>query len=201
MKFLMDMQNKFRPLFGKGGKLEKLHPLFDAGDTFLFTPDTVTDRGAHVRDAVDLKRVMMFVIFGLLPCTLMGIWNAGHQFNAINAGAPQGLFADVLRGCIIVLPIIFVSYAAGGIWEVLFACVRKHEVNEGLLVTGAVPGLEEDWDLRREVRHHRQAEVRALLTLRRDRRRVLAQARRPDQLADGEFESRVVNLKQRELFE
>ncbi|MCE9616659.1 MAG: NADH:ubiquinone reductase (Na(+)-transporting) subunit B [Lentisphaerae bacterium] len=136
MKFLLNLHDKLRPLFHKGGKLEKIEPLFDAQDTFLFTPATVTAKGAHVRDALDLKRVMIVVVLALLPCTLFGIWNAGHQYSLINVGAPQGLGADVLRGCRLVLPIIFVSYLVGGLWEVLFACVRRHEINEGFLVTG-----------------------------------------------------------------
>jgi Na+-transporting NADH:ubiquinone oxidoreductase subunit B len=136
MKFMLDMHDKFRPLFEKGGKLEKLWPLFDAHDTFVFTPADVTTRGSHVRDAIDLKRVMITVVLGLLPCTIFGMWNAGHQFNAVNVGAPQGFMADMIKGSLMVLPIIFVSYAAGGVWEVLFCCVRRHEVNEGFLVTG-----------------------------------------------------------------
>ena len=136
MKFIKDMNDKVRPLFEKGGKLEKLYPLFDAGDTFTFTPAAVTGKGAHVRDAVDMKRVMITVIYSLMPCLFFGIWNAGHQYNMANVGASTGFVADMIRGAIIVLPIVIVSYAVGGAWEVLFACVRKHEINEGLLVTG-----------------------------------------------------------------
>ncbi len=136
MKFMLDMHDKIRPLFEKGGKFEKFWPLFDAHDTFVFTPADVTTKGAHVRDAIDLKRVMITVVFALIPCTLFGIWNAGHQYNAVNVGASEGFTADMLRGALIVLPIIFTSYAVGGIWEVLFCCVRRHEINEGFLVTG-----------------------------------------------------------------
>jgi len=136
MKFILKMHDKMRPLFEKGGKLHKLEPIFDAADNFMFTPDVVTTSGSHIRDAVDLKRVMVFVIFGLVPCTLFGIWNAGHQYNLANVGASQGLIADIIRGAIIVMPIIIVSYGVGGFWEVLFSCVRRHQINEGLLVTG-----------------------------------------------------------------
>jgi Na+-transporting NADH:ubiquinone oxidoreductase subunit B len=136
MKFILKIHDKMRPLFAKSGKLNKLEPLFDAGDSFMFTPDIVTTSGSHVRDAIDLKRVMVFVIFGLIPATLFGIWNAGHQYNLANVGATQGLVSDIIRGAIIVMPIIIVSYAAGGFWEVLFSCVRRHQINEGLLVTG-----------------------------------------------------------------
>ena len=148
MKFILNMHDKVRHLFGKGGKFESVGPIFDAADTFMFTPDHRTGSGAHVRDAVDIKRVMMTVIYAVLPCFLFGIWNAGHQYNVINAVAEAGnafiasdVFAaaflnDVIRGLIIMLPILIVSYAVGGFWEVLFSCIRKHEINEGLLVTG-----------------------------------------------------------------
>lgn len=136
MKFLLKMHDKMRPLFEKGGKLEKVGPLFEAGDAFLFTPSTVTGKGAHVRDAVDIKRVMITVIYAVLPCFFFGVWNAGHQYNLANAGAPAGFVADIIRGLIVVLPVLIVSYGVGGFWEVIFACVRKHEINEGLLVTG-----------------------------------------------------------------
>ncbi len=136
MKFLLKLNDQLRKHFDKGGKLEKIEPIFDAGDTFLFTPPTVTKKGAHVRDAIDIKRVMITVIYAVLPCFLFGVWNAGHQYNLATPGSPEGAVADIIRGLIIVLPIVFVSYAVGGFWEVLFACVRKHEINEGLLVTG-----------------------------------------------------------------
>jgi len=136
MKFILNLHDKMRPLFQKGGRLEKISPIFDAADTFAFTPDTVTTEGAHLRDAVDMKRVMMTVIYAVMPCFLFGMWNAGHQYNLTHLGAPTGFVADMIRGVITVLPIVFVSYAVGGFWEVLFSCVRKHEINEGLLVTG-----------------------------------------------------------------
>jgi len=142
-----------RPLFKKGGKLEGIGPIFDAADTFAFTPDEETHTGAHVRDAVDIKRVMITVIYALLPCFVFGVWNAGHQYNLVNSAGISGLFgayiadlmqggqvanliADLIRGGIIVMPLVVVSYAVGGFWEVLFACIRRHPINEGLLVTG-----------------------------------------------------------------
>lgn len=136
MKFILNLHDKIRPLFEKGGKLNKIEPIFEAADTFAFTPEAVTSDGAHVRDAVDMKRVMMTVIYAVIPCFIFGIWNAGHQYNIAHIGAPEGFIADMIRGAITVLPIVFVSYAVGGFWEVLFSCVRKHEINEGLLVTG-----------------------------------------------------------------
>ncbi len=136
MKFLFDLMDKHvAPLFEKGGKLERLYPLFEAGDTFARTPAEVTSGAPHVRDSIDQKRLMVFVIYALLPCLLFGIWNAGNQFNLANGIEPT-LTADLLRGSAMVLPIVIVSYLVGGIWEVLFAIVRRHEINEGFLVTG-----------------------------------------------------------------
>ncbi len=145
MKFILNIHNKMRHLFEKGGKLEVVGPVFDAADTFMFTPEHRTVKGAHVRDSVDLKRVMMTVIYALLPCFFFGLWNAGHQYNLVNGVSgwtvPDTVYAasflnDIIRGAIIMFPILFVSYAVGGFWEVLFACVRRHPINEGLLVTG-----------------------------------------------------------------
>lgn len=136
MKFLLKFLDRFRGLHEPGGKFEKLYPLYEAGDTFLFTPAKATSGKPHVRDPLDMKRYMMTVIFALIPPILFGIWNAGHQYNIVNQVAGANLWVDVWRGLWLVLPIIFVSYAVGGMWEVLFAIVRKHEINEGFLVTG-----------------------------------------------------------------
>jgi Na+-transporting NADH:ubiquinone oxidoreductase subunit B len=137
MKFLFDfMDRKIAPLFEKGGKFERLYPLYEAGDTFARTPGDVTAGAPHVRDSIDQKRLMMFVIYALLPCLFFGIWNAGNQFNTANGVEDATLATDLLRGSAMVLPIVFVSYLMGGLWEVLFAIVRRHEINEGFLVTG-----------------------------------------------------------------
>jgi len=136
MKALFDFMDKnIAPLFEKGGKLEWLYPLWEAGDTFNRTPGDVTPSAPHVRDSIDQKRLMIFVIYALVPSILFGIWNAGNQFNLANGIEPT-LSADLLRGSTMVLPIIFVSYLVGGLWEVLFALIRRHEINEGFLVTG-----------------------------------------------------------------
>lgn len=129
------MEKKVASHFKNGGKLARLYPLYEAGDTFARTPDEVTQSAPHVRDAIDQKRLMILVIYALMPCLLFGIWNAGHQFNLAN-GIDATLKADLLRGSAMVLPIVLVSYLVGGIWEVLFAIVRRHEINEGFLVTG-----------------------------------------------------------------
>ena len=137
MKFLFDLQDKYlAPLFEKGGKFENLYPLFEAGDTFARTPGDVTKGAPHVRDSIDQKRLMIFVIYALTPCILFGIWNAGHQFNVHNNVEGATFLTDMIRGSLMVLPIIFTSYLVGGICEVTFAIIRKHEINEGFLVSG-----------------------------------------------------------------
>jgi len=128
--------DELRPQFEKGGKFEKLYPLFEAQDTFMLTPPDTTKGSTHVRDAVDLKRVMFTVVVALLPCLMWGIFNAGHNYYHYSGMDDVGLFAKIFRGMLIVMPIVITSYAVGGFWEVLFAVVRKHEINEGFLVTG-----------------------------------------------------------------
>jgi Na+-transporting NADH:ubiquinone oxidoreductase subunit B len=135
LKALENLFDKARPAFEKGGKLEALHPLFEATEAFVLTPSTVTSSAPHIRDPLDLKRVMTVVVVALIPCTLFGMYNAGYQ-ALLAEGAETGFLACFLLGMRLVLPIIIVSYAVGGAWEVLFAIVRKHEVNEGFLVTG-----------------------------------------------------------------
>lgn len=127
---------KMRPLFQPGGKFERLHPLHEANETFLLTPAEVTHGAPHVRDSMDLKRAMIMVVLALIPATLFGIFNAGYQHNLAHQITNVGFWDHVIRGLILCLPIIVVSYAVGGIWEVLFAVVRKHPVSEGFLVTG-----------------------------------------------------------------
>lgn len=129
------VHSRFRPMF-ESGPLKLFYPIFEAADTFALTPADVTAGPPHVRDALDLKRTMMFVVIALMPCTLWGIFNAGYMYNTINRVPDATLITHFLRGLRIVLPIILVSYAVGGFWEVLFAIVRKHEINEGFLVTG-----------------------------------------------------------------
>jgi Na+-transporting NADH:ubiquinone oxidoreductase subunit B len=136
MKFLLDLHNKIRPDFEKGGKMERLHPLFEAQDTFLFTPAETTHGAPHVRDAIDIKRTMITVVLALLPVVFFGMWNVGHQYNVVNQTGLSGLVPDLVRGAMIVMPIILMSYIVGGLWEVAFAIVRKHPINEGFLVSG-----------------------------------------------------------------
>lgn len=140
MKFLEEQSKKIKKLFEKGKPLEKFYPLYEALDAFLLTPGTKTKKAPYVRDAVDLKRVMIFVVIALVPCIFMGIYNTGYQIQAAK-GASVALGGCLWLGLSQVLPIIFVSYIAGGFWEVLFAIIRKHEINEGFLVTGILYAL------------------------------------------------------------
>lgn len=137
MKFLHDILEKQKPMFEKGGKLEKFYYLFEAGESFAFTPSTTTPaKGAHIRDAIDLKRMMMTVVIAMIPALLFGIWNVGYQ-HFLATGNPNAALLDIIIvGTIQVLPIVIVSYTAGGIVEVVFAIIRKHPINEGFLVTG-----------------------------------------------------------------
>lgn len=136
MKFLREILDKQKPLFEKGGKFEKLYYLFEAQDTFLFSPDTTAGiRGVQIRDAIDLKRMMITVVVAMLPCLMFGIWNVGYQ-HSIATGAEMALMDQIITGSIVVLPIVLVAYAAGGLVEAIFAVIRKHPINEGFLVTG-----------------------------------------------------------------
>ncbi|HMO49918.1 MAG TPA: NADH:ubiquinone reductase (Na(+)-transporting) subunit B [Kiritimatiellia bacterium] len=136
MKFILDMHDKVRPLFERGGKFERLYPLFEAQDTFAFTPAEVTHGAPHVRDALDIKRTMITVVLALIPVVLFGMWNVGHQYNVVNQTGATDFIANMFRGALIVMPIILTSYVVGGLWEVAFAIVRKHPINEGFLVSG-----------------------------------------------------------------
>lgn len=137
MKFLRNQLDKLKHNFEKGQKWEKYYYAYEAIDTFLYAPNTTNDaKGAQIRDAIDLKRLMMTVIISMVPCLLFGTWNIGHQhFLAI--GEAGATFADkILVGAIQVIPIIIVSYGVGLGIEFVFSTLRKHPVNEGYLVTG-----------------------------------------------------------------
>ncbi|HCN07066.1 MAG TPA: NADH:ubiquinone reductase (Na(+)-transporting) subunit B [Lentisphaeria bacterium] len=141
MKFLQNIFDKMRPDFEKGGKFEKLYPLFEAKESFTFVTRDRTKSGAHIRDALDTKRMMSTVIVALIPCMLFGIYNVGYQHFRAYGVADPALMQCVIKGAWHVMPIIIVSYAVGGIWELIFAVVRKHELNEGFLVTGLLVPL------------------------------------------------------------
>ena len=135
MSGLRNLVDKIKPSFEKGGKLGFLHSTFDAFETFLFVPNTVTLKGAHVRDSVDLKRVMIMVVFALVPAMLFGIWNTGYQ-HGLAFGLDWGFWDNVLYGLGKVLPLYIVSYLVGLGIEFASAQLKGHEVNEGYLVSG-----------------------------------------------------------------
>jgi len=135
MKFLEKFVEKNRPNFQSGGKFEKWYPVWDGLETFLFVPDHVTHNGVHVRDAVDLKRTMNTVIQALLPCLLFGMWNVGYQhFTAF--GIESTFIEQFIYGLTKVLPMVIVSYAVGLGVEFAFCVIKKHQIEEGFLVSG-----------------------------------------------------------------
>ena len=127
---LRNLVDKIKPTFSEGGKLSFLHSTFEGFETFLFVPNTTTTKGAHIRDCNDIKRVMIVVVMALIPALLMGMYNIGYQ-----AGV-EGILPAFWFGFLKMLPMIIVSYVTGLAIEFAFAQKRKHEINEGFLVTG-----------------------------------------------------------------
>ncbi|SMG66724.1 Na(+)-translocating NADH-quinone reductase subunit B, partial [methanotrophic bacterial endosymbiont of Bathymodiolus sp.] len=146
--------DSIEPIFIKGGKLEKYYGLYEMVDTFIYTPADVTRGTTHVRDGNDLKRTMTFVVIATFFAVLMAMYNSGYQANlaleAMGLGQaqdwrsiPMSLFgyspmnpiSNFVYGALFFIPIYLVTLAVGGVWEVLFATVRGHEVNEGFLVS------------------------------------------------------------------
>ena len=137
MKFLRNYIDKIKPSFEKGGKFEKLHSTFDAFETFLFVPNTVTVNGCHVKDSMDLKRAMSMVVIALIPSLLFGMYNVGLQhYLSIGQAETKNLIEMFFFGFIEVMPIVIVSYVVGLGIEFIYAQSRHHEVNEGFLVSG-----------------------------------------------------------------
>jgi Na+-transporting NADH:ubiquinone oxidoreductase subunit B len=155
MRPLRSLLDKAAPVFEPGGKLERLFPLWEAIDTLLYTPSKVTTGTTHVRDALDLKRMMITVVVALFPTVLMACYNVGLQahraivagarplddwqttlFQSLGFGFTTDFWACFVHGTLYFIPVIAVTFAAGGAIEVLFAVVREHEVNEGFFVTG-----------------------------------------------------------------
>lgn len=150
---LRNFFDRIEPNFEKGGKYERYFPIYEMVESFLFTPKTVTTDAPHARSYVDMKRIMTYVVIATVPCILFGMYNVGLQTNMAIAefGASgwrawiletlgigfnaNNALANVLHGALYFLPIYIVTLAAGGAWEVLFATIRRHEVNEGFLVT------------------------------------------------------------------
>jgi len=157
---LRKLLDRLHPKFAKGGSLETLYPLYEALDTFLYTPSDITRAPSHVRDGMNLKRMMTLVVVALGPCFFMAMSNTGYQANLAIGGSeqitaldnwrepvlqwlgrghdPTSFVDNFLLGALYFLPIYVVTMTVGGLWEVLFASVRRHEVNEGFLVTGAL---------------------------------------------------------------
>jgi len=135
MKFLRKNIDKIKPHFEEGGKFYFLHSVFDGFETFLYVPNHVTKKGSHIRDSIDMKRTMIIVVVALLPALLMGIYNTGLQ-HFIATGQAQEFWPMIVYGLLKVLPLIVVSYVVGLGIEFAFAQIRKHEINEGFLVSG-----------------------------------------------------------------
>jgi Na+-transporting NADH:ubiquinone oxidoreductase subunit B len=156
-KILDDME----PHFEKGGRYEKWYALYEAADTIFYSPSSVTKTNAHVRDGVDLKRIMITVWFCAFPAMFYGMWNIGFQANQIMLDAgiaggegwrhvmismmagydPASLWDNFWHGFWYFIPVYAVTFVVGGFWEVLFAMKRGHEVNEGFFVTSILFAL------------------------------------------------------------
>jgi len=157
MQLLRDLLDKAHPHFVKGGKYEKLYALYEAADTFLFSPGDVNQGKTHVRDGLDLKRLMISVVGALAICIVMAVYNTGYQANAALSAMgqtsiegwrgsllellgvtfdPTCAYDNIMHGLAWFAPIFLVVHIVGGFWEGLFAMVRGHEINEGFLVTG-----------------------------------------------------------------
>jgi len=153
---LRNFFDRIEPNFTKGGKYEKYFPIYEMVESFIYTPKTVTTVAPHARSYVDMKRIMTYVVIATIPCILWGMYNTGYQANSAIAALgpdsatgwriailqmfgislnPDSIFANVMHGLMYFLPIYIVTLVAGGIFEVIFATVRGHEVNEGFLVT------------------------------------------------------------------
>lgn len=156
---LRNFFDRIEPHFVKGGKYEKLFPIYEMVESFIYTPKTVTKAAPHARSYVDMKRIMTYVVIATIPCIIMGLYNVGLQVNSAYATIdPSGWrawiisvlgigfdasnpLANFAHGLLYFLPIYITTLVVGGIWEVIFATVRGHEVNEGFLVTSMLFAL------------------------------------------------------------
>lgn len=163
MKALRNMLDKIAPQFEAGGKFEKWKALYEATDTFLYRPSNVTKSSAHVRDGIDLKRMMIIVWLCAFPAMFWAMWNVGHQANlaylanpdllileknwrlpwisCLAGFNPQSCWDNFIHGAFYFVPVYATTFIVGGFWEVLFASIRKHEVNEGFFVTSILFSL------------------------------------------------------------
>ncbi|MGO3344803.1 MAG: NADH:ubiquinone reductase (Na(+)-transporting) subunit B [Marinomonas sp.] len=158
---LRKVLDKMEPAFHTGGKFEKWYALYEAVDTIFYRPSSVTKNGSHVRDAVDMKRIMILVWLCSFPAMFFGMYNIGLQANTalqvmnVDAGEtwrqaiigcltaynPASIWDNMIYGAMYFLPVYLVTFVVGGFWEVLFASVRKHEINEGFFVTSILFAL------------------------------------------------------------
>ncbi|MEP5759112.1 MAG: NADH:ubiquinone reductase (Na(+)-transporting) subunit B, partial [Litoreibacter sp.] len=156
---LRNFFDRIEPHFVNGGKYEKLFPIYEMVESFIYTPKTVTTVAPHARSYVDMKRIMTYVVIATIPCILVGLYNVGFQANlalenlepsgwrayvisALGIGFdPTNPFSNFFHCLLYFLPIYITTLVVGGIWEVLFATVRGHEVNEGFLVTSMLYAL------------------------------------------------------------
>ena len=137
LSFLYNVLDKAKPHFEKGGRFERLYPIFEATDTILFSTNETTESGPHIRDSIDTKRIMILVVISLLPLYVFGAINVGFQ-NALALEVDRSGWQNFWIGFGNILPIIAVTFASGAFWELLFAVIRKHPVSEGFLVTCAL---------------------------------------------------------------
>lgn len=141
MKALQKLFDSVKPNFEKGGKWEKFYTLYEGHRTIAFAPDILTkNKGAQIKDAADLKRVMITVVIAMIPALLFGIWNVGHQ-HFISVGEEATFIDKIITGAIPVIPIVIVSYAVGLLTEFTFCVIRNHPISEGYLVTGMLIAL------------------------------------------------------------
>ncbi|WP_022948407.1 NADH:ubiquinone reductase (Na(+)-transporting) subunit B [Methylohalobius crimeensis] len=152
--------DKIHPLFAKGGRYEKLYPLYEMVDTFMYSPADATQNPVHIRDAVDLKRVMVYVWLATFPAIFIALYNTGYQANQAMQSLgletidnwrgpimdwfgynPSNPLSCLMHGALYFFPVYIVTFVAGGVWEVLFAVVRKHDINEGFFVTSILFAL------------------------------------------------------------
>lgn len=137
MKLFKNLLASVKPHFEEGGKLEKLYPVYDGFATFLFVPGHSAHTGAHIRDGIDLKRTMITVVMALIPALLFGMWNAGYQhYLALGLGESVTFWEQLGFGAMRVIPMVVVSYGVGLGIEFGFCVVKKHQINEGFLVSG-----------------------------------------------------------------
>ncbi len=162
MRPLRRLLDRFEPHFDRGGRFESYRALYEMVDTLFYTPPDVARHAPHVRDSTDVKRVMWLVVVAVAPCALFGMWNTGYQaarsiqrlglettvgwqgqpLGALGVSVdPASVGTSILVGSLYFVPIYAVTILAGGFWEILFAGIRNHEINEGFFVTSILYAL------------------------------------------------------------